>query len=132
MFARFRRLHEEVNSKIISMKETSYFDVNTDLFYLRGIEKGIEKGERRGKVKSDIQNIETCIALKFDNAMIAKAMNIDLSFVEKIKKELLKKDRIIVELKKQDTDVEIIAKKLKVHPLLVEVVQEELKKKSQN
>ncbi len=132
MFARFRRLHNEVNSKIISMKETSYFDVNTDLFYLRGVEQGIEQGVERGKIIKDIQNIETCIALKFENAMIAKAMNIDLSFVKQIKKELLKKDRIAVELKKRDANVEVIAKKLKVHPLLVEVIQDELKKKSQN
>jgi len=138
MFARFRRLHEEVNSKIISMKDTNYFDVNTDIFYLRGVEQGLEQGleqgieqeKRRAKIREDIKLIKLCVELNLEDAIIAKSVSADTDFIEKVKKELLKKDQIISALKKVDSKINVIAKKLKVNEVLVEVIQDEIKKKN--
>ncbi|MFT4761763.1 MAG: hypothetical protein ACI9XO_002907 [Paraglaciecola sp.] len=58
---------------------------------------------------------------KVKKETIAKFLEIEVDFVEEIQKQLL--------LKEKNANAKAIAKKLKVHPILVEILQADLKKK---
>jgi hypothetical protein len=58
---------------------------------------------------------------KVKKETIAKFLEIEVDFVEEIQKQLL--------LKEKNANAKAITKKLKVHPILVEILQADLKKK---
>jgi len=118
MLSRYRNLHNQTILKIQDMGFTT-FDIETDLLYLEGIEKG--------EIKKAIFSIIIMTNNKTSNPLIAKVAGVKLSFVEMIQKQLLQKGKVIELIKNKET-VEIIAKKLKIHPLLVTVLKEELLK----
>lgn len=98
------------------------FDYQTDLLYLEGMEKGEERGIQKNAIYGIIKMTETKIA----NSLIAEYLGVKLAFVKSIQKDLLQKDEIIQLLQKGEP-IEIIAKRLKVNALLVEVLSDELK-----
>ena len=133
MLSRFRNLHNLTIKKFENMSAIA-FDINTDLLYLRGIkrgeekgiEKGIEQGIEKGILKKSIIGIQNMTEKKMDKSLIADVLELKLTFVNQIQKNLLKKEEIFKLLKKKDNTVEAIAKKLKVHPILVEILKEDL------
>lgn len=136
LLSRIRNLQYKVVKKINDM-HTTLFDVKSDFLYKEGREEGreegheegVEEGVEKGKLKKSIVAIQNMLVKKFDKKLIADILVLEIAFVEKIQKQLFKKDKIIASLKIDNSNLEAIAKKLKVHLFLVEVMQEELDKK---
>lgn len=137
MLSRLRNLQNQTIKTVNDMNDIG-FDVNTDILYLQGIEKGIEtgiqkgivKGTEKGRLKQSIISIQNMTKEKIKKATIAKFLEIEVDFIEKIQQQLTKKDKIEAALLTKNADLEAIAKQLNVHPILVEILQEDLKKKS--
>lgn len=131
MLSRYRNLHNQTIKKIRDMGFTK-FDVKTDLLYMEGkVEGKIEgkiEGSLEGEIKKSIIGIENMTNDHIPDHIIARYLELELSFVKKIQKQLLKKKEILAALKVDFKDLPAIAKKLKVEPLLVEILQEDLKK----
>ncbi len=108
------------------------YNIEEDIAYIEGVEageiKGEARGEKRGEIKKSIIVIQKMTAKKLAPALIAELSASDLKFVLKIQKQLLNIDKINALLLKKK-DIETVAKKLKVNPILVEVIQEEIDKK---
>lgn len=140
MLSRLRNLQYLTIKKIQDMNST-IFDINTDVLYLQGIErgiekgiekgmeKGIEKGNELGELRKSIIGIQNMTAKKVDKELIADFLELEIKFVKKIQQQLLKKEKINALLKKADMAVEKIAESLKVHPILVKILKEDLQKK---
>ena len=131
MLSRLRNLQNVTIKKIKIMSNIEY-NIEEDIAYIEGVEageeKGMEKGIKKGAIKRSIVSIQKMTAAKLEAKQIANFANVELKFVLDIQKQLVKVDKIKALLKK-NTEVELIAEKLKVHPLLVEIIQEELNKK---
>lgn len=135
MLSRLRNLQKITVDKVQDMG--IQFDINQDFLFLKGIEKGvkrgveqgIEKGLQRGLIKKDILSVLHLTRKKMSVADIADLALVEVKFVKKIQKQALLKDKVLAELKKKDATTESVAKKLKVHPILVEVFAEERAKK---
>lgn len=123
MLSRLRNLQNKTNKKVSQM-QTSSFNIETDFAYIAGI----ERGENRGEVKQAISAIQKMTKRKVDSQLIAEFLGKEISFVKEIQKQFLLKSKIVSALKKKNNDFKDIAKKLKVNPLLVELVHEELTK----
>ena len=104
------------------------FDMNKDFLFLKGEEKGEKRGKERGKeigkIKTEISNILNMTAKGLDASRIADLLLLDLKFVQKIQKQVLLKDRVLMALKNKNATPETVAKQLQVEPLLVEVLAE--------
>lgn len=157
MLSRLRNLQNLTIKKVRTMRSMS-FDINNDILYLEGIEKGLEqgiekgiqkgmqkgiekgmvqgleqglaKGAKYGKLKIGIKGIKKMTDRKVDKKLISEFLDLEVDFVEKIQKQLLKNKEIVALLKEKDATKEKVAKKLKVHPILVEILQEDLQKKN--
>lgn len=131
MLSRLRNLQYQTIKKVRDMNAT-IFDVNTDILFIegkeQGLEQGLEQGKEKGELRKSIVGIQNMTVKEVENDLIAYFLELEVDFVEKIQKQLLKKDKINALLKKKNSDVETIAKKLKVHPILVTILQEDLEK----
>lgn len=113
------------------------FDINNDILYLEGMEtgfekgivKGIEKGSERGRLKQSIISILNMTEEHIPQKTIAKFLALKVTFVNTIQKQFLLQSKLENALKTSKTDLETIAKKFKVHPILVEILKENLAKK---
>ena len=98
------------------------YDITKDVRFQQGQAIGIEKG----KIKQAISSILVMAAKKFEIPMIAEVSEMTPGFVSAILKDYQKKDEIIQLLKRKQANVEKIAAKLKVPPILVEVIYEDI------
>jgi predicted transposase YdaD len=136
MLSRLRNLQNATIKKIKVMSNIEY-NIEEDIAYIEGVEvgeergekKGIEKGEKKGEIKKSIIGIQSMTVAKLDEKQIANFLVTDLNFVLDIQKQLLKTDKINALLRKKET-IETIAKKLRVNPILVEILQENMNKKT--
>ena len=117
-----------INEDIVrQIEEDEMFQMGTKQGLEQGLEKGLEQGLEKGKQKQAIVGIINMANKGFDINMTAEVLEVEPDFVAAILKEYKKKKEIMALLKKRGADVERIAKKLKVSPILVEVVKEDMK-----
>ena len=126
-----RKLQVETIKIIDSM--TIEYDITKDIRYQqgeeKGIEKGIEKGLEKGETKKAITAIINMTAKDFDIPIIAGLLEVEQDFVVSIQEQMKKKEEILSLLKKKNAKVEKIATRLKVSPILVDVLKDDLGKK---
>ena len=107
-----------------------YKEYEDDIFYIigeeKGMEKGIKEGIEKGKELNTIIAIRNMLGKKLDIHLIAEILEVETSFVQKVKRQLQKEAQIAEALKSAAT-IETVAKKLRVLPTLVEVVKSEHK-----
>jgi len=141
MLSRVRNLQNTVIKIVKNMNDIG-FDINSDILYLegvetgfekgvvKGIEEGIEKGSERGRLKQSIISILNMTEENIPQKTIAKFLALKIPFVNSIQKQFLVKDKLEKSLKtSKKEDLEVIAKKFKVHPILAEILRENLTKK---
>lgn len=114
----------------VAMKEDigQVLDRGVKIGLMEGLWEGLEKGLEKGKLKKDIIAIRNMLKKKFPVLEIANLLEIAPEVVLDFQKQLKKEPKITEALKAEKPETAGIAKKLKVSPLLVEVIQESLKK----
>jgi predicted transposase/invertase (TIGR01784 family) len=136
MLSRLRNLQNKTITILENMSNIE-FDLDNDVLYQRGLEtgeergvaKGLEKGLEKGEIKKSISGIWNMTKSELKPEAIAQFLDLEVVFVKKIQKQLSLIPKMIVALKKGEKETAKIAKDLKVHPLLVDVIQDDLKAK---
>ena len=90
MLSRLRKI-EDLTIKTVE-EMPIHFDMETDVFYLRGTQKGIEKGKLEGKLeeaaKKDYIFVYNLLGdTDFDDEKIARLAKVSLAFVQQVKDE---------------------------------------------
>ncbi len=99
---------------------------------VEGIEEGMEKGKvegmEKGKFLLAITGICKMTQKAFAVDVIADLLSVSEAFVMDIRQQFKKEPLIVAALKKPRATVQSVAQRLKVSPLLVQVIQDALKK----
>ncbi len=132
VFSIIRNLQLETQKQVDNMIDKLEFAkaVRADNWFQmgaqEGLEQGLEQGLELGEIKKAIFNIRKMTELKFDTNVIADISGVSEDWANMIQNQLKFEPEIIKLLKTGKFSEEEISDKLKIHPLLVKVVFEDL------
>lgn len=131
-----KSLFDPVVTKTIDNMSITY-DITTDVRFKQGLEKGLErgleegleKGLEEGKVINSIIAIRNMVKEQIitESKTIALILATSVEFVENIKNQLKKEEKILQALSVKGTRISTVAKKFAVSKVFVKVMRKILK-----